>query len=150
MLIKLLANQIAENWETLQPAILGSLNPAVSMDQVKLEALYENLIADKVQCWSIVRRASKAQIEIMAFMTTTIIEDPGTGGLSLLIYSLFGIRPLHEDIDLWLDSCVGLRKYAAAHDCEKIVGYTNSSSVLQTVQEHLGGQAEFTFFSITL
>ena len=72
------------------------------------------------------------------------MEDFLSGIRNLLIYSLFGARPIEDAI--WIRGLETIKKYAKANDCAKVVAYSNVERIEEIVNS-LGGEIEWKFIS---
>ena len=65
---------------------------------------------------------------------------------NLLIYSLFSVGGLKEEaLKLGFNT---LKKFAKVNDCQKIIGYTNISRIVDMVKSLPEGKAEFILVSM--
>lgn len=142
MINQLLPSQIASMWDVLSWGIERALPPVGAPD--RLSRLLDSLLAGRMQCWltsSVVD--DRSQLE--AVVVTQIIEDEGSGERSLLVYSLYGFRPLSN----WKSDFESMGRWARAQRCTRLLAYTNSHSVIEMVKQ-LGGAADYTLVSIPL
>lgn len=138
MLIKLMPNQISQNWPKLRPAVLNALPPIAPNLGTDTEInLLTALANDKLQMWAVCKEKSKS---VNAVITTEIVEDFATKANHLVIYTLYGIdKMLRED---FIDGLKALKKFARDNKCIKIIAYTNIDKVIELAQM-LGGTVDW-------
>ena len=81
---------------------------------------------------------------VYGFVITTVMEDFLSGIRNLLIYSLFGARPIEDS--MWVRGLETMRKYAKANRCVKVMAYSNIDRIEEIVKS-LGGEIEWKFIS---
>lgn len=137
MLLKVLPEQVSKEWEAIWPAIQSTLPYEVPPAGVT-KAL-EAFMSELLQCWFVVEGD-----EICAICTTTIFSDP-CGRRSLLIYSLFGYKPMQTE--KWRDAMGDLKKWASAKKCEDIIAYTQNPAIIRLVNQ-MGGDTSTAMVTI--
>ena len=143
MIMMLTSDQVSTYWEQIEYAASRSLPPIVTEDPSKMQEILASLLRGRMQCWVSYENGESGAV-IDTIVLTTPMEDFCSGDKNLLIYSIYGYRP--QSVDGWIQGLDGIRAWAKARGYKKLVGYTNSSMVIDRVIE-LGGTAEYTFIS---
>ena len=142
MLIQMLPGQISSQWEILWPAIEASAPPTAGIGYKEMNNILETLLAGEMQAW-----VSRENNDIVALITTALVVDVGTRIRNLLIYSIYGYKPLTDIFAK--DSITTLRKFAAKCGCRRIVAYTDIERVAK-IFESVGGKVDSVFLSMPL
>ena len=143
MLVMLLPDQIAEKWDLIKRGVEIAVPPTVSSSPRVINNILMGLLEGSAQCWVEYEVESKKNV-VYGFVITTIMEDFLSGARNLLLYSLFGAKPLEDAI--WVRGLETMRKYAKANGCEKVVAYSNVERIEEVVKS-LGGKVEWKFIS---
>ena len=143
MLVMLLPGQIAEKWDILRYGVEEAVPPTISSSPRVMNNILMSLLDGSAQCW-VEYKVEEEKIVVYGFVITTIMEDFLSGVRNLLIYSLFGARPIEDDI--WIRGLETMRKYARANGCEKVMAYSNIDRIEEIVKS-LGGEIEWKFIS---
>lgn len=138
MLVKLLPDQISENWEPIKSAILNSLPPG--SEDSKPQQILESLLAGDMQCWFYY---DKSEV-LKSVLTTYIIQDKVTGNKNLFIFTLYGLDLSRRD---WLEGLKTLIRYAKGQECNSILAYTQVQGLIDFISR-IGGSADFTLLNI--
>lgn len=144
MINKLLPEQIASMWDVLSYGIEQSLPPIAEGAPDRLNRLLAALLGGKMQCWVTSRRAGET-VQLEAVITTQVVEDEGSGVRSLLVYSLYGFRPLTT----WREGVEALSAWAHARGCSRLLAYSNNEKVLEAVAK-FGGASAYKLITIPL
>lgn len=142
MLIRLLPDQVSDNWGFLSPQIEKALPSITSSGIERMNNILISISSEEMDCWTLV-----IDDGVLAVVTTMIIQDPATRLNNFLIYSLTSLENFERK--LWVSSVVTLMKYAKSRKCINMVAYSNVSSVVNFVKQ-LGGDTSYTFLSIGL
>jgi len=134
MLLQLLPRDITRHWEGISEAISKSLPPITSLSKDRMTVILKSLIAGTMQCWILHRPDG-----MYVVATTEFAVDPGSKTKNLLIFSIFGLRQVPQE--LWKEGYEGLRRFAKANGCESIIAFTDVPAVVSLV-EGLGGDTK--------
>ena len=126
MLLRLLKHQIAESWHELRVCIERALPPFARTSERSMSFILSSLLSGRMDCWIIVDEKDKT---IYAVGTTMNTIDPATQTKSILIYSLYGIRPVPPS--LWKSSYRDFLEYVKKKGFHKICAYTSNDAVLR-------------------
>jgi hypothetical protein len=132
MLIKILPDQIAARWESLEPIIKVSLPPNIKGSPEVMKELLQALLEGRLICWILAEDVNKP----FGVMTTAIVNDAVAKTKNLLVYSLTSIKVIPDDV--WKQSLSTIRSFAKKYGCVSIIAYTNSKRVIDVVH-NLGG-----------
>ncbi len=142
MLIRLFPEQVSNHWDVVKPAIKNSLHFAC--ESVDMNEVLTSLLNGSMQCWVSSRKSNGSNV-LEGVVTTMISKDLFGEDKSLLIYSLFGYDMANREA--WKGALKALITFAKASGCNRIIAYTNVSSLIKLV-EGLGGSADQRFVSI--
>jgi len=145
MLVRMLPDQVVDNWEFLSYAIEEALPPFADAAGDRMSSILTALLSDKMVCWVSVN----SQNTIDNVVTTSITEDDCSGMKNLVIYSVFGVGETTMNRRSWMEAYKTLSDYAKAQGCYRIVAYTAEQSIIELVKR-LGGDASYTFISVPL
>lgn len=123
MVIKIMASQIPQFWDTIKFAVLNADHIAEKDRELFLNQLLAHLLCDKAQCFV---RTNQVR-ELQALVITRIVKDEITGENSLYISSLYSFRPVSDSE--WVSDIAMIRKFALASKCKKIVAVSNNQRV---------------------
>lgn len=123
MLVKLLPNQISEQWRYIREAIIESMPPHIRLKVEQLGRILQSLLQDDMQCWYMVDKEDQP----LAILTTAIFEDQIIGEKCLRIYSLFGFDTL--PLEEWKEGYETLYQYAKGNGCDFIDAFTVLSHI---------------------
>lgn len=143
MIVRLLPEQISEQWPILRYALEQALPPFAGGGEDRSNRLLESLLIGTMDCW-IVYHMEGERVAMEAAMFTTPTVDSNTGGVNLMIYALYGFQPIPPES--WSSNLQRLCRWARAQGYDKLVAYTNSRSILE-MTKRLGGNAEYTFIT---
>jgi len=139
-LIRLLDEQVANNWDVIKLAIRQSLPPVAGESPEKMNNILQAILLGGVQVW-----ATSPDVEVSQLRTLTvsyIMTDPLSGVKSFLLYSFYGfVRVTEEDMQVVFE---GLSKYAKAKQCKRLAAYIQNPIMLQMVRR-FGVDESWTF-----
>jgi len=141
---KIKPSEVLENWEKfIKPAIEVSL-PPTDIGLRDMKVILNAMMKDYLHCWLLYE--AKGDMKPLAIATTKFSGNPGVEAKNLLIYSLFSVGGLKEEaLKLGFNT---LKKFAKVNDCQKIIGYTNISRIVDMVKSLPEGKAEFILVSM--
>jgi len=143
MLVMLLPGQIPDRWEMIKFGVERALLPTVDVTPEVINNILMSLLDGSAQCWVEYRVEGEKSI-VYGLLITTVTEDFLSGTRNLLIYALFGTRPI-DDI-IWVEGLETLTKFARFNRCKKVTAYSNVERIEEIV-ESLGGKVEWKFIS---
>lgn len=140
MVVKLTPDQISAHWNNLKITLIRAAPPTAEVSETGLNSILSKLLADEMQSWVFLEDS-----KIKATMFTMFVRDPGMDHFNLLVYSVYGLDKIVDE--LWKEAWGVVREFAKKCHCKKIIGFTNVPRVVEVV-EGLGGKAEFTLISL--
>lgn len=143
MLIRLMPEQISEQWDIIKPTIEESLRSAC--EDADMNEILTSLLNASSQCWVSSRKGTNGGNIIEGIIITMITKDLFGEGRNLLIYSLFGYSM--DTKEAWRGGAKALATFAKATQCSRITAYTDVPSLIKLVED-LGGTAKQRFISI--
>lgn len=141
MLIKLLPQNIADNWELLREAVRKSLPPIAGESPDKMNKILESLLVGTMTCWIRVNEVG----DIYGVGITQEIYDLPSDTKNLLIYCLYHFKPMSDE--MWEADLTLLRQYAKGSGFDSIVAYTEEPRLLDLVKK-FGGETKYTFITL--
>ena len=145
MLVRLLPDQVASNWDVIKVAVAESMPPTIIVSPEKLNNLFESLLIGGMVCWaSMVGHTD----EMEGLLITTVQEDKVSETRSLLIFSLYSFTNASTDLT-WQEGLAKLMRFAITQRCDQIIAYTTNESIIKFV-ERVGGDASQRFITIPL
>lgn len=143
MLLKLLPENITNNWNVIKYVIEESLPPVAGEGPDKMNRILEALLVGMAECWVYYKYSENSTgVEIKAMAITYVNEDFASRTKNLLLYVLFAFKPMSNEE--WLEGLRGLQKYAKSKNCNRIIAYTEDARVLQ-LSRILKGESRYTF-----
>lgn len=137
MLLQLRPKDITKHWEGISEAISKSLPPITTASAERMTFILRSLLVEVMQCWVLCKpNVGKDTTDIYAIATTEYAIDPGSGTRNLLIFSLYSLQKIPQE--LWKDGYETLQKFAKANNCESIIAFTDVPAVIHLV-EGFGG-----------
>lgn len=131
MLLKMLPDQVADQWETIWPAIEIALPTSDSVGSAKTSIL-KSMMSGEMDCWIM---KSESNDDIYALATTCLFHNP-SGSRSLFIYSLYGFRQI--PFEMWTASFETLIRWASSKGCSEVLAYTSNEKLI-SLARRLGG-----------
>ena len=144
MLVRLLPDQVAENWEMLKHGIEEAMPPIIIGTPDKMNNLFESLLIGKMVCWA----SMVSDEEMEGFLITTIQEDGISGTRSFLVFCIYSFSNSSSDLT-WQEGLRKLADVARTQRCDQIIGYTTDDGIAKFV-ERIGGDASQRFITIPL
>lgn len=142
MLVKLLPDNVARNWDTIKFAISESLPPVAGEGLTKMNNILEALLAGSLECW-----VSVFDEKIKAIGTTQVLHDAISDTHNLCIYSFYSYTNMGNSE--WAEELNTLKRYAESRGCVRIIAYTKIPALVQLIQR-LGGETDVTVLSINI
>jgi len=137
MLVKLLPEQVVDDWKTIRRAILDTLSPiACDRDDLAVNIL-DSILNERMTVWSIIDRYGNnlEDFTLYGFITTTVTEETNSGSKALTIYSMAANRPIPSHI--WRKDFGYLLLEAEALGCDSITAYTELSSMAKFLMRNI-------------
>lgn len=146
MLVKLLPDQISDNWDLIKHAIKESVPPTHNESPEKLNNIFESLLLGNMVCWASVKKHEKGTL-VEGILITTILEDRYSKTRNLLVYLIYSFANQSTDLS-WEQGLCQLIKYGRSLNCDSLVGYSKNENIIRYAQR-VGANLE-TFISIPL
>jgi len=148
MLVRLLPDQISDNWEIIKYAIKGSVPPTHNESPEKLNKIFESLLLGSMVCWASVKHNYDENTTLLeGILITTVLEDKFSSTRNLLVYCIYSFTNQSTDLS-WEQGLCKLIQYGRSIRCDSIVGFTQNDNIIRYV-ERLGGSLH-TYVSIPL
>jgi len=141
MLVKLLSDQVARNWEEIKVAIKRSAPVVEGESPEKYNNILERMLIGKMDCW-----LSYNEEKVMdTLITTYVIEDEIGGTRSLMIYSVTGIGPV--SLKSWIEGIKTLKDYGKSLGCNRLMAYSCNEFILKIAEKN-GGDSSWHLVTI--
>lgn len=143
MLIKLLPEQVARNWEAVRYSIEQSTESLPGENVDRFANVLEEVFLNKMHVWLSVNERKVVE----GVVTTRLQKDQVSGTRTLFIYSVYG----YVDVSYksWAEGFKSLCKFAEAERCSYISAMTANDSLVR-LAERLGGRADYRHIVIGL
>jgi len=147
MLLKLLPTQIAQNWPSLQWAIRQGLPPLAYDSPGRENRILEQLQRDEVHAWLSYDKADSESPD--AAVLTMFTEDKASGVRNLFVYCIASFTPNAKIPQAaWEDGLRTLIQFARGANCHRLIGLTNSKSIVRFVKGVPGGECRHAFVTV--
>ena len=143
MLIRLLPEQAARYWDDVKVAIEESLPPIVGMQSDRMSNILKSILTDEIIVWV----SAEKDKNLSGIVLTTFTFDKPSGTKSLLIYCVYGYGEINRTS--WIEAAETLRKFAVSQGCNRVIGYSDVSSIIKFV-EGIGGETKYRLLSIPI
>lgn len=139
-MIRLYPEQVARQWEIIEPAIEAALPPITTNSLDRMNRVFESILSGRLNTYMFVN-----ETKVKGVVTVSVLDSVDSVEKQLLIYSLFGykgvtIDELNQGFDLIADLARGL-------GCASIVAYTSLDPLREYVKR-IGGDASLTFLRL--
>lgn len=133
MLIQMLPEQIANNWDFLKTAVIADSGVEVVSQQDRTNNILEGLLAGELQLWLEATNVT-GKIEIRGVAVTQILENPIANNKNLLIYSAYGFHAMMTKKE-WARILLTLAKYARKQGCAQVIAYTSNEQMIKMAEQ---------------
>lgn len=134
MIVRLMPEQIAEQWEAIKHAACQSNAISKEIEVQYCNNLFELLLLEKYQCWLGFDTNEDGTKTYVAILITALIRDDVTGKNDLLLYGMYAFRAL--DNSMLIEGLETMHKFAAANNCGKVFGFTNNIRLLEFLKDN--------------
>lgn len=139
MLTKLTYEQVSQFWDIIKYAVENSLPPIVGEHPDKMSRILSAALCGRLEVWALHKDR-----RFEGIMVTKFIYDDASDTKNLLIYCVYGYRPVTGRE--WLEAAKVLFKYAKSKGCIQVIGYTNVQHIIKLAKT-VGGDDTYTFVS---
>lgn len=143
MLIRLLPEQVSNNWDKLAPLISVGLSAEVGFSRQGMANVLRSILAEDLVCW-----AYEDSGHFIFLLLTQVKQDIITLDRQLLIWSLSSIRNITNS--MLKRAFVTLSKYAKHNKCRSVIGYVNDDRLIRLYREEFNADTDYTFVEVVL
>jgi hypothetical protein len=146
MLVKLMPDQIAENWELFSRSLSLGLPPGMSASPERMNDLLTSLLSGIAILWaghSYDKKEDKSTVHTI--IMTTVIVDPISDMKSLYIYAAVALHVM--EMQEYVDMYNLINRYAKASGCERIITYTSNERLAEVLKKY-DALTDFRFVSL--
>tara|TARA_R100000808_G_C2131725_1_gene140795 strand:+ start:902 stop:1486 length:585 start_codon:yes stop_codon:yes gene_type:complete len=144
-MLKLLPQQVSDNWDEIKQAILLA-NPAQSyMTAERLNNVLKSILLEESQCWALCDDLNPEDPKIHGICVTQIMMDNLADVRNLTIYALYSKKLLTGK--MYLSLFLTLSKFAKANSCHRVMAYTEVPKIIDIVGKLPNGHSNYTFLS---
>jgi len=147
MLVRLLPEQAAAQWDDIKLAVEGSLPPIVGGASDRMSNILTGILTDEITVWVSVEVDNELNNKITGILLTTLIMDGPSKTKSLLLYCLYTYKNTLKES--WESGLNTIKKYAETLKCDRIVAYSDVESIVKFAK-HAGADTRYTFISFPL
>lgn len=146
MLVKLLPENVTDNWDVVKESIRKSL-PSFAIDTPdKITRILESIILGHLEVW-VYYEFEDDKLHIKNITTTSIVTDPESQTKNLLIYTSYSFH--HTELDDWSQGLTDLKEYAKSNDCAAITAFTRDAHILKFLAS-IGAETETRFIRVAV
>lgn len=136
MLIRLMPEQIAANWEFLADNVVEAGPLENVLNDERLNNILNSLLIGDMQAWA-EATLEKQGFVIHAIVLTQILNNEVVGIKNLLIYSLVSVGDAF-DLDTWQRGLLTLAQFARKNECANILAYSDNPRIIRLAQRFKG------------
>lgn len=136
MLIRLMPEQIAANWEFLSDNVVEAGPLENVLNDERLNNILNSLLIGDMQAWA-EASATETGFVIHAIVLTQILVNDAAGVKNLLIYSLVSVGDVF-DLDTWNRGLLTLAQFARKNDCDNIIAYSDNPRIIRLAERFKG------------
>lgn len=146
MLVRLLPDQVSDNWSLIKQAIEETLHPTYDESPEKTNNIFESLLLGSMVCWASMKKKDDVSY-LEGILITTVMEDKFSKTRNLLVYCIYSFTNQSTDLS-WEQGLCQLIEFGRSLRCTKLVGYTRNKNIIKYAQR-IGADLD-TFISIPL
>lgn len=147
MLVKLTAEQIANNWNFIKQHIYTSNGLATELTPEQINNLLQLLLIDELQCWA-AARINPEKTDIFGIVVTQVLYDNVLDEKNLLMYSAVGFNNVYH-LKTWTRCLLSLAQYARSRDCKRVLAFTDNPELVK-LGERMKGKTDRRLIVFTL
>jgi len=129
MLTKLSPDQLSEAWPLVQRAVRSSSLYLADMSEERINDVLRSLMIGQASCW--IHERSNA---ITTVVITTIVEEPLSRSLSLLIYCAHMFAKVSSDDYIQMAKDIGA--YAKTLNCSRVMLYCSNEKLTELLKKN--------------
>lgn len=128
VIVKLLPEQISEQWDSIRYGIINAVAPIIDPTPEKIQDILCQLLRQDMQCWCVFEGD-----DIYGHIVTSISIDINTKSRTLIVYSLFLFRKATPE--MWEEGMSAIERFAASNKCNRVAAYTNNDLVISIAEK---------------
>lgn len=132
MLILLMPEQIAANWDFIRQQLVHSTPLELVSTETHQNGVLNALLIGDMQCWVEATLDDKG-FHIQAILITQILDNVIVGVKNLLLYSFMGVEDMFH-LDTWNRGLLTITQYARKHGCSNIIAYSDNPRILRMAE----------------
>lgn len=129
MLIQLMPEQIANNWDFLKTAVVSNTPMETTAQEIRLNNILAGLLVGDLHLW-VATNGVTGNVAISGVVVTQILSNPIAGNRNLLIYSVYGFNSVMTKKE-WTQNLLTLVKFARKQKCQQVIAYTNNEQLIE-------------------
>lgn len=146
MVIKLQPTQVSALWEAIKVSAVKANKIPENFEQAYANKVLEALLSGRYEAWVLYSETNQER-HIHAIGITSIVEDTMQGFTYLSMHTLFGFRPLTDELKL--ETWEAMKAYGKANGCHKLMTTTGHPRIKE-LAEMVGMSEESTTYGYTL
>lgn len=143
MLVRLLPEQVNENWEILAPLISIGQDPEVGQSRQGMVNTLRAILLEQLVCWAYIEDK-----KFIFLLCTHIRTDEVTLDRQMLIFSFAAIRNVTNRI--LKRAFAVLTKYARNNKCRTIIGYVADEQLTSLYIREFNANADYKFVEVPI
>jgi hypothetical protein len=144
-ILRLLPDQIMDHWHFISDAMRRAYPPVAEATNESMLRVQEQFLLGEMDCWFGVDSLNAP--DIVAVMTTKVVNEEISGTKNMLIFSVTTYQPHNQE--LWTDGYNTLRAYALSKGCRKIISFSNDLRVL-SIARQLGADVDWNLIQLDI
>ena len=136
MLLRILPEQVSDNWDRFAPLLEKSLPPTVTNRRLRMSNVLRSILMEDLSVWIYYDEDRKERY----VLSTVVREDKVTLGRDLLIYTFTSLGQVStKEVITGFEV---IKKYARGNDCNMILAYTSNKRITNFF-DNLGAETSF-------
>ena len=141
MLVKLIPEQVSDNWDILAPYFADSLPPIVKYTREGMANILRAVLFEDLHVFIYYNEDDEAQYIVSACIQSDVVVLQRR----LVVYTVSAVRDMNAK--LWEDGLDSLKKFARSENCHSIVAYSANEQITKFLGSR-GANTKYTLIDI--
>ena len=143
MLLKLTPEQVVDYWDDIKELVKESLPPTAEKSDRAMNRILEAMLIGIIDAWVSFRKENK---EIVAIVTTTVVNDTISRSKTLLLYTTTTLKQSRAED--WREGFAAVAKYAKKLNCHTVACYTTNPEIRKIASKFGGEEMQYITFPL--
>jgi hypothetical protein len=149
MMIKLLPDQIAANWEFLKTCVVEHAAVELAARENRANSLLNALLMGEAQCWiDYAQPDGDKRVTIRFVVITTVTRNPILNVKNLVMYSLVGFGEMATKRE-WLQNLRTLVQFGRKLGCDQLLVYAENEQLIN-IGKSIGANTDTRLLSFNI